>query len=241
MILGRGVAAGSTGLCLWAHSPATRTGQAPLGGFGDQSPAVHNPSPTRYFLPRRRLLSRGHCLPSPQDFFEIVSLLGDMSQSSQPKAHSLHSVPRLSLSPHSQMSEMGKECLCCHYAVVGPRRSHSLTLGLNVPSKIWRVSVPPRISSPKAPLLILPHSISKELGFTGSAPPTVTTRKRRRGAHTPQLLTAEPALPCQLSTPSHKDWTSSSGWMPEVVVPLQHPHPRILILRLEIPALVLWL
>ena len=68
------------------------------------------------------------------------------------------------------MSEMGKECLYCHYADVGPRTSHSLTLGLSVPSKKWRVIVPPRISPPKAPLLILLHSISKEPGFTGKFP-----------------------------------------------------------------------
>lgn len=214
MILGRGVAAGSTGVCLWADSPAMRPGQAPLGGFGDQSPAVPSPSLTRCFPPGRRLLSREHSLPSPQDFCEIVSPLGDMTHSSQPKAHGLHSVPRLSLSPHSQMSEMGRECHYRHYAVVGPRTSHSLTLGLSVPSKKWRVAVPHRISPPKAPLLILPHSISKELGFTGEYPTHSHNQEAVEcSTHTPASDSrARPALAALQAppAPTSKDFNSKA-------------------------------
>ena len=137
-----------------------------------------------------------------------------MSHSSQPKAHGLHSLPRLSLSPHSQMSEMGEECLYCNYAVVGSRTSQSLTLGLSVPSKKWRVTVPPRISPPKAPLLILPHSISKEPGFTGTFP-THSHNQEAAGwsTHTPASDSgACPALPALQSppAPTSKDFNSKA-------------------------------
>lgn len=131
-------------------------------------------------------------------------------------------IPRLSLSPHSQMPRWGKNVITVIMQLWTSDKS-LLTLGLSVPPKKWRVAVPPRKSPPKAPLLKLPYSISKELGFTDEYP---------THSHNQE------AVECSTHTPA-----SDSRARPALTALQAPPAPtsKDFNLRLEIPALVLWL